>query len=340
MLLRFSLLVLLLMLSSSLSGEEETKKAPRWFQFEIIIFEYSDKKNLDSELWPKDLVLVNYDTAQELLPASVLPLFAEPQPSNELDIPLDLPLHDETMENAEQQFEIEPTSPSLDLNTQNNLSQALPEEKNRTKKIKPEKPFMLLAKTDRSLNKLAAALSRKSAYKLLYHHAWRQPVAKPGEATAIRVSSLTGNLDHLLGVYNLHQEGSSNLSDDQAPLLHPPELEIDGVITPSLTRYLHLKLQLAYRKRLPIEISEQETISSLQDNFLISSTNENETSTHIEDIETHHYQTFSMKTTRRMRSKQLHYFDHPLFGVLALITPYELAVNNDVEDTDVTLILP
>ena len=28
-----------------------------------------------------------------------------------------------------------------------------------------------------------------------------------------------------------------------------------------------------------------------------------------------------LKESRRMRSSELHYFDNPLFGVLALITP-------------------
>ncbi len=31
---------------------------------------------------------------------------------------------------------------------------------------------------------------------------------------------------------------------------------------------------------------------------------------------------FRLKTHRRMRSGELHYFDHPKFGVVALITPY------------------
>jgi len=31
---------------------------------------------------------------------------------------------------------------------------------------------------------------------------------------------------------------------------------------------------------------------------------------------------FRMQQRRRMRSKELHYFDHPKFGVIALITPY------------------
>ncbi|MGB5299133.1 MAG: CsiV family protein, partial [Thiogranum sp.] len=30
-----------------------------------------------------------------------------------------------------------------------------------------------------------------------------------------------------------------------------------------------------------------------------------------------------LRQQRRMRSKELHYFDHPRFGVIALITPYQ-----------------
>jgi hypothetical protein len=32
---------------------------------------------------------------------------------------------------------------------------------------------------------------------------------------------------------------------------------------------------------------------------------------------------FRLREQRRMRSKEVHYFDHPRFGVMALITPYE-----------------
>jgi hypothetical protein len=33
---------------------------------------------------------------------------------------------------------------------------------------------------------------------------------------------------------------------------------------------------------------------------------------------------FQLLETRRMRSREYHYLDHPLFGVLAVVTPYEL----------------
>jgi hypothetical protein len=37
---------------------------------------------------------------------------------------------------------------------------------------------------------------------------------------------------------------------------------------------------------------------------------------------------FRLQQRRRMRSKELHYFDHPKFGVIALITPYTPPADN------------
>ena len=34
-------------------------------------------------------------------------------------------------------------------------------------------------------------------------------------------------------------------------------------------------------------------------------------------------ETISLNQSRRMRSKEVHYIDHPMIGILALITPYE-----------------
>ena len=34
-------------------------------------------------------------------------------------------------------------------------------------------------------------------------------------------------------------------------------------------------------------------------------------------------QNFHLFETRRMRSKEIHYFDHPLFGVITRVIPYE-----------------
>jgi len=36
-------------------------------------------------------------------------------------------------------------------------------------------------------------------------------------------------------------------------------------------------------------------------------------------------QNFNMFETRRMRSKEIHYFDHPLLGIIVRVTPFEIS---------------
>ncbi|NOY73579.1 MAG: hypothetical protein GXP14_14640 [Gammaproteobacteria bacterium] len=319
---------ILLLLSFSAAGEEQAEETPQWFQFEIIIFEYSDEKGLYSELWSEDPELADYSSAQELLPLTVLPLFAKPHSFDE-DILQDLSLEEgnTVARQAETQF-VDFPAPSLDI------------QPSLTKKAQPERPFMLLEKADRSLNEIATQFKLKSKYKLLFHQAWRQPVAKHGEATAIRISSLTSNLDHLLGVYERDKDTSSSI-ENESIILVAPKLEIDGLIIPSLNRYLHLDLQLSYRKLLPIETTEHDAMNDIQNEFLQRPLARDEISDNVNNIVAYRDQDFSLKTTRRMRSKQLHYFDHPLFGVLALITPYKRAVDTEIpKDDNETLVFP
>ncbi len=322
------LLFSLLLLSFSAAGEEQAEETPQWFQFELIIFEYSDEKGLYSELWPEDPELADYSSAQELLPLTVLPLFAKPLPLDEY-IPQDLSIEEENSvaRQAKTHF-VDFPAPSLDI------------QPSLTKKTQVERPFMLLEKMDRSLNKIATQFKLKSKYKLLFHQAWRQPVAKHGEATAIRISSLTSNLDHLLGVYEQDNDISNSIANENI-ILVAPKLEIDGLIIPSLNRYLHLDLQLAYRKLLPIETTVHDAMNHIQNEFLQRSPDKSEVSDNANNIETHRNQAFFLKTARRMRSKQLHYFDHPLFGVLALITPYKPAVDTESpKDDNEMLVFP
>jgi hypothetical protein len=71
---------------------------------------------------------------------------------------------------------------------------------------------------------------------------------------------------------------------------------VDGSVRVAVERYLHLYLDL-----------QLHTLDSYNDPDLL-------------EFETPE---FRLKEHRRMRSKEVHYFDHPRFGVIALITPYE-----------------
>ena len=84
----------------------------------------------------------------------------------------------------------------------------------------------------------------------------------------------------------------------------PDRARVDGLVRVAVERYLHLDLNL--RLHLP-EINTQEATMDYG----------------VPDIR--------LKEQRRMRSKELHYFDHPRFGVIALITPYEPPVETPAE---------
>ena len=72
-------------------------------------------------------------------------------------------------------------------------------------------------------------------------------------------------------------------------------VKIEGTVRVAVERYLHLYLDLKL----------VDTTLAVQTEYL--------------DFE---LPEFRMQQKRRMRSKELHYFDHPKFGVIALITPY------------------
>jgi hypothetical protein len=86
---------------------------------------------------------------------------------------------------------------------------------------------------------------------------------------------------------------------------------VDGFVRVAVERYLHLELDL--RLHLP-DVTE----AGLSPDADYG----------VPDIR--------LKEQRRMRSKELHYFDHPRFGVIALITPYETAAESEEAGTPVS----
>jgi hypothetical protein len=65
---------------------------------------------------------------------------------------------------------------------------------------------------------------------------------------------------------------------------------VEGSIRLGLSRYLHLETNLIYHRKPDEEVGGP---------------------------------VFQLLESRRMRSREYHYLDHPLFGVIAVVTPYE-----------------
>jgi len=147
-------------------------------------------------------------------------------------------------------------------------------------------PYQQLSQGSLTLGALSGALSRARGYHVVWHGGWRQPARSRNSARPL----------HLAAGRDYGREYGTG-----APLW-----EVEGTGTLSVSRYLHLELDLLLRKPMSVAV----TAPVAADGFGEPAT---AMATQVRNIR--------LKESRRMRSSELHYFDNPLFGVLALITP-------------------
>lgn len=160
--------------------------------------------------------------------------------------------------------------------------------------------FRTLPRKEFALDILARRIDRSPYYHLLYHSAWRQPVQSMDKAIPV-----------------LLQAG--NQYDDYS--------ELDGFITISRARYLHIDTDLWFTtfsprsgqasivmpdKTLHYPQSDRELLRQYPDIHLFESRRNNYFPV----------QTYRMVQSRRMRSSTLHYLDHPAFSLLIRIDKF------------------
>ena len=149
----------------------------------------------------------------------------------------------------------------------------------------------LLGSSDYRLSNDERRLRRSSRYRPVLHMAWRQSAGSLKEGRAV----------HIHG------------SDDAGT--------VDGSVKLSLGRFLHLGLDLLYR---PGGSSASPPPGSGDTaGGLAPAATDSAPPSVSSSVETPTPGVYRMRQHRRMRSGEVHYFDNPVFGVLAVITPYE-----------------
>jgi len=164
----------------------------------------------------------------------------------------------------------------------------------------PDYYFRLLPQTEYKLSDVAEKIAASNDYRIIKHFAWRQP----GLSRNIAIPILTQD--------NIEPELSSELTVDGQPL--PPlyaQAKLEGLIKVSLSRYLHIESELRFEANgipplplSPVEIAITEEPSMLKPRPTTV--------------------VYYEKQKRRMRSKELHYIDHPVFGMLVIMTQAEV----------------
>ena len=155
----------------------------------------------------------------------------------------------------------------------------------KTSSFKPVKPVIL--------RKQYNGINASSEYKILFYGAWRQAGLEKSKAFEINLSELK----------NSHRVRSKNT--------------LTGNFKVVLARYLHFYSQLEYQRQ-----SDQQKTNEISADGTSDITAENITpGVNQTDVLTVDNNIYPMQSHRRMRSKELHYIDHPLVGMLIQINP-------------------
>lgn len=176
--------------------------------------------------------------------------------------------------------------------------------------------FVVLPSTEHSFSSYLTQLERRKNVKPLYHVAWRQP-----------------RIDKSMAHPLLIQAGETT-EDNQ--------FELEGTIKISIKRYIHIDTDLwlsSYQKaeQRPAndwwEFSGDERPYLLQEHLMSTEPSkplDSPISSHFTAPESHEKRPYRtkylarMQQTRRMNRDELHYLDHPLFGLLVRTTRYEI----------------
>jgi len=184
----------------------------------------------------------------------------------------------------------------------------------------PKLTFKRLPKSSYRLKPEAKMLTENDKNKILLHTSWRQPGMPADTALPIHfkrnfINTITPLPETSIPGQPVSAPGA--LTADAADIVTPSASHevvqsksiLEGYIRIVLLRYLHADVNLTYTTGLPLAstttlttpgaIGEHEEIAAVRPPSV-----------------------FQLQQTRKMRSKEVHYLDHPVLGFIILATPY------------------
>jgi hypothetical protein len=306
-----------LLLSGTVAAQDE-----RWFKVEVMIFSQRSEAAATAEDWqptPKlqypgeSRFLLNTtriaDNAAMYDGVSVVDKFGRQL------ITLNRPANEEI---------IQPQAASEDINPPLNTERPEVTPPPATPTLTPT-PFTVLDADAREFNSKASAMARSGRYNILFHETWAQPMVAKTDTLPIVVDrsgdnqawpTLQGSIKLYLSRY-LHIETNLWLNTMgeylpeywiiPAPPLGPPSLIIEEPEAPWDA------LIVANDAAAPsTEVFAEEPAENLGDSETLAVDSG--------PVYPWHH-AILLQQKRKMRSTEVHYIDHPMLGVVALITP-------------------
>ena len=205
----------------------------------------------------------------------------------------------ENLDTASRQGENWPTSVELEV-PETSIEIGKPYPGPIPKEYDPKLTFKALSPKDYQLQEQATKIEESDSRRVLLHTGWRQPGMASENALTVYFKR------QVPGVTPVSRAPSAVPVEPSTPsrYVEAEAGELEGMIKVILSRYLHVDADIVFRPQIaeeprdffalnPGESSVQPVVYRLQ------------------------------QTRRRMRSRELHYLDNPVLGMLILITPYE-----------------
>lgn len=298
----------------------------RWYQVELLVFSQTLNPADAGEIWPTDIALA-------YPPGTVLLTSGEEIQLQDSDNP-------ETTTGNLLNNDANTLGSEAEINSNLSLSNDL----TLNAEIKPQLPqaFTHLAEDQLSLTAQKNRLERNNQYRVLKHIAWRQPISEKTNAKSVVITGGDQFDDHfeLEGTVSvsasryLHLQTNlwltqfyPNLGTDESTNLWPDLPEIPKPITDTIN--------LANSNDFSLNTDSENLFdplgnfnSGLSDNTSFASFGTGE------NVSLKPYlidQIILLSQSRKMRSNELHYIDHPAIGVLAKVTPWEPEASNSSE---------
>ncbi|MDN3639575.1 CsiV family protein [Simiduia curdlanivorans] len=283
----------------------------KWYQVEVAVFTQPENAQLaaSQETFRKDITLSYGEHTQQLQSVEEASLSKH---SANLAGQLDSVASQEADNNANTDVALageEPLSPEM------------------INEILQTQAFVKLPVELRNLNETVGALERRNRQRILFHEAWRQPLVDPEQAAAIILA------------------GGNHFENEQ---------ELAGTIKFGVSRYIHVHTNIWFSEfannvgqeqqewpMVPTPPSGNESqIADAQINLNAGLDKSKQDLWHQYDVIDTTYQNILDKSfivtnlatliqTRRMRSGEVHYIDHPKIGILITVIPYDGAPANN-----------
>ena len=150
--------------------------------------------------------------------------------------------------------------------------------------------------TDSSLQTILRSLRRSSQFTVLSNQSWVQPIGS--EPTPVLV---------------------------QAGQRYDDRFEVEGSLSLTRSRFLHLKTNLWYTVFEPRSRESKPSLAGFQSNLSDEILSQHPKLVKVERERGQYFaaRTHLMLQSRRMRSDELHYIDHPLFGIVVRVNRFK-----------------